>query len=130
MFDYCNLLTYVFIDCILFKWKLCLFLDILIYIYIYIYICILSRMGAKIIRLFKNFKLFRIFSKKILIFQKNLGVPWSSIAYATVHAQQQWRERRGRSTFSLLMLIFFLIDIRLLDFHTVLTFQHKNYNWY
>ena len=55
MFNYCNLLTYVFMDCILFKWKLCLFLDFFFFlekdfytffytIYVCMYVCILSGM--------------------------------------------------------------------------------------
>ena len=51
MFNYCNLFTHVFIDCILFKWKLYLFLDFLKFV------CILLGMGAKIIRLFENLKI-------------------------------------------------------------------------
>ena len=50
MFNYCNLFTHVFIDC-LFKWKLYLFLDFLKYV------CILLGMGAKIIRLFENYQI-------------------------------------------------------------------------
>ena len=41
MLNYCNLLTYVFMDCILFKWKLSLFLDLLKYI------CTLSSMRGQ-----------------------------------------------------------------------------------
>ena len=62
MFNYYNLLTYVFMDCILFKWKLSLFLDFLKYI------CILSGMRAKMIKLFKILQILRIFSKKKKIF--------------------------------------------------------------
>ena len=51
MFNYCNLFTHVFIDCILFKWKLYLFLDFLKFV------CILLGMGAKIIKLDENYQI-------------------------------------------------------------------------
>ena len=51
MFNYCNLLTNIFIDCILFKWKLYLFLEFLKYV------CILLVMGAKMISLFENYQI-------------------------------------------------------------------------
>ena len=51
MFNYCNLFTHVFIDCILFKWKLYLFLNFLKFV------CILLGMGAKIIKLDENYQI-------------------------------------------------------------------------
>ena len=51
MFNYCNLFTHVFIDCILFKWKLYLFLNFLKFV------CILLCMGAKIIKLVENYQI-------------------------------------------------------------------------
>ena len=51
MFNYCNLFTHIFIDCILFKWKLYLFLDFLKFV------CILLGMGAKIIKLDENYQI-------------------------------------------------------------------------
>ena len=51
MFNYYNLFIHVFIDCILFKWKLYL------HLYSLKYVCILLGMGAKIIRLFENYQI-------------------------------------------------------------------------
>ena len=51
MFNYCNLFTHIFIDCILFKWKLYLFLNFLKFV------CILLGMGAKIIKLDENYQI-------------------------------------------------------------------------
>ena len=64
MFNYCNLLIYIFIDCILFKWKLCLFLDFLKYI------CIL---WDKMIRLFRNYQIIYDILRKNHFFQKIWG---------------------------------------------------------
>ena len=59
-------------NCILFKWKLCLFLDFLIYIYI----CILLGIGGQNDKVrFQIFKLFRIIPKKINFFQILGGAP-------------------------------------------------------
>ena len=80
MFNYCNLLTHIFIDCILFKWKLYLFLDFLKYV------CILLGIDGpnnKVIWKLSNY--LRYFKKKIIFF-KNFGgpgPPWSSSGSAT-----------------------------------------------
>ena len=68
MFNYCNLLTHIFIDCILFKWKLYLFLDFLKYV------CILLGIDGpnnKVIWKLSNY--LRYFSKKNYFFQKFWG---------------------------------------------------------
>ena len=76
-------MTYVFMNCILFKWKLSLFLDFLKYI------CILCVWGTKIIRLFKNLQNFKdIFQKKNLKILGGPGPLWSSSGFATGRSQK------------------------------------------
>ena len=76
MFNYYNLLTHIFIDCILFKLKLYLFLDFLKYV------CILLGIDGqndKVIWKLSNY--LRYFPKKNYFFQKfwgGPGPPWSS----------------------------------------------------
>ena len=59
-------------DCILFKWKLSLFLDFLKYIYIYIYVYY-QVWGDKMIRIFKILQNFKDIFKKKIFFSKILG---------------------------------------------------------
>ena len=81
MFNYCNLLTHIFIDCILFKWKLYLFLDFLKYVCI----LLLSIDGQNDKVIWKLSNYLRYFPKKNYFFQKfwGPGPPWSSSGSAT-----------------------------------------------
>ena len=44
-------------DCILFKWKLCLFLDFLKYICVCVCVCVLSGMEGQNDKVIKNFQI-------------------------------------------------------------------------